>query len=151
MGGYHTFLFQAVLWLVFTLSINCINHHQLYFYNTNRGISSSSLLEQRYSPSNVMVIVAKMLMIHLCFTNNNIRIVVYKYCKSFYAFTYQSQLLGNPLYKEHAIKCIRNNVTLKSKHFFDFSTIKVMSTALYKWNKWLRKFESLWKQSDRIK
>ena len=75
-------------------------------HNTNNGISLNSLLEQKYSPSNTIIIMPNICIIH------------------------QSQVDGKPPYIEHNMMCIMNSVTEKSKHFFDFSTINANSNAL---------------------
>ena len=43
---------------------------------------------------------------------------------------YQSHVDGNPLYRIHKTKWIKNNVTEKSNTFLDFSTITAIRTDL---------------------
>ena len=43
---------------------------------------------------------------------------------------YQSHVDGNPLYRIHKTKWIKNNVTEKSNTFLDFSTMTAIRTDL---------------------
>ena len=75
-------------------------------HSSNNGISLNSFKEHKYSPTRIITIVPSMCTIH------------------------QSSFTGIPEYQMHEKRWMRNRVTEKSKHFFDFSTIIANSTAL---------------------
>ncbi len=98
----------------------------IYNHICNKGMSSSSRREHRNSPNKIIMMVPKIWQIH------------------------QSQVAGMPLYQVQSSKCTKNNVTLKSKHFFDFSTIMANNTALVINNKNTNNVEAKIRSKRRI-